>query len=912
MPPKSSTTGLPPRRTSRKNAWKVAIDPNSTSTVANPPSSAVVLTETLGSNTVDSYGDAITSFVAPQKAIIQVEDQIVMGSENETNNNDVILSSLPPVENETLIERVVVSESGVAGPPEKGKRKIVKKTMKIVKRVIRRRVAKRVLTNGTIENEALLEKEENGLQLSDVKDSDHVIEKCNIVNEITERTNLLNEETSDIAVDDVTECFNPVNEVTEKSNLVDDATEKTASVNEVMEKLSSMDEVKETLEFENVTCVSEPVVGEEGKDLNGIDSMEMETSRISCGTGVLEPITSEKDNNLSGIGATEMETAPINIFSQLPEQNVGEKDYDKSGILSMNMANMKNNDVMAEANRKGLDICVHDSIEVEKVHYEFGSTAESGRIKKVEDSAMDNASKNSVVENQDMNIVNKESVGPVAGRNEGSLEAKNVVLVGEKDGSPIVKVKSGNGEVECHSVGLNEGVFLSGELEAMERRKRRKTEIFVGGLDKDTKEDDIRKVFEEVGAILEVRLVMNSNTGKNKGFAFVRFATAADAKNALTKYSKVEICGKQCGATPVEGNDTLFLGNINKQWKIEDVAQFLEKAGIEKVDKITLKADPNNFERNRGFAFVELETSKDAQSAFHKLQKKTIFGKDTKIKVAWAQPLIEPAEEELLKVKTVYAEYLPASWDEARVKEYFKRFGEIENVVLAKDLPSSKRDDFAFVKYTTRDAALACIEAISRERLEDVGSKVKITVSLAKPISMSKQMKHASYPANKQLSKKKPIVSQATIKLHEPRSYGKPARTSYDRSKVDTRSSTTNELVQILRQQASSNYIQSRPSTGTNMPGHHFPSRESKRPFSLVAHDPLYLEPRANPRARIESSYPISGPSSLYHDVRSTSFPYQQQGPDPRSVNGRNIYPSQFQTRGQPPYYGDSSMYRRH
>ncbi|RVW35173.1 hypothetical protein CK203_100007 [Vitis vinifera] len=81
---------------------------------------------------------------------------------------------------------------------------------------------------------------------------------------------------------------------------------------------------------------------------------------------------------------------------------------------------------------------------------------------------------------------------------------------------------------------------LSEEMEALERQKRRKTEIFIGGLDKSAREEDIRKVFEEVGEVLEVRLMMNSKTGKNKGYAFLRFALASDAKRALAKYPKIE------------------------------------------------------------------------------------------------------------------------------------------------------------------------------------------------------------------------------------------------------------------------------------------------------------------------------------------------------------------------------------
>ena len=79
----------------------------------------------------------------------------------------------------------------------------------------------------------------------------------------------------------------------------------------------------------------------------------------------------------------------------------------------------------------------------------------------------------------------------------------------------------------------------------------------------------------------------------------------------------------------------------------------MQEIGIEKIDEVTVKADPNNLEYNRGFAFLELETSKDAQIAYNKLQKKGAFGKHLRIKVEWAKPLIEPGEEEMRKVSFI-------------------------------------------------------------------------------------------------------------------------------------------------------------------------------------------------------------------------------------------------------------------
>lgn len=68
-----------------------------------------------------------------------------------------------------------------------------------------------------------------------------------------------------------------------------------------------------------------------------------------------------------------------------------------------------------------------------------------------------------------------------------------------------------------------------------ERRKRKEFEVFVGGLDKDVKEEDLKKVFSAVGEVTEVRLMMNPQTKKNKGFAFLRFGTVEEAKRAVSE-----------------------------------------------------------------------------------------------------------------------------------------------------------------------------------------------------------------------------------------------------------------------------------------------------------------------------------------------------------------------------------------
>ncbi|KAL7225807.1 hypothetical protein ACSBR1_021047 [Camellia fascicularis] len=501
-------------------------------------------------------------------------------------------------------------------------------------------------------------------------------------------------------------------------------------------------------------------------------------------------------------------------------------------------------------------------------------------------------------------------------RNQGDeIEIENVDSQGD-EGKEGAKQEVENCDVSGlkGEFGMGDGLVLSAEMEALERRKRRKTEIFIGGLDKDAKEEDVRKVFQEAGEIVEVSLVMNDKTGKNKGFAFVQYASAADAMKALAKFSKVEICGKQCSATPVEGNDTIFLGNINKKWKSEDIVKLLQEFGIEKIDQVTVMADPSNIECNRGFAFLELETRRDAKNAYRKLQK-NVFGKLQKIKVAWAEPLSEPDEEEMLKVKSVYAEYLPSSWDEEKVRDYFKKFGEIENVTLSRNLHSSRRKDFAFVNYTTREAALACIEAFNRESLNVEGSKVNVKVSLAKPLPKGKQVRHVLNPVSKEPPKEKPMAARSVIMPHQPRTKGKSASRNHEDIQVNTRSSsTTDELVQLLRQQAS----QRQPQTGLGIAsvdqGYPYSLPARKRPVSLLGDDPIYSDPRGYPRARFESSFTAASPSVLSQRVGVTSLPYYRQqgsGHASGSLHGVEDYPNSFQTRGAP-YHGSSGKYNRY
>ncbi|KAF3670553.1 hypothetical protein FXO37_08495 [Capsicum annuum] len=148
--------------------------------------------------------------------------------------------------------------------------------------------------------------------------------------------------------------------------------------------------------------------------------------------------------------------------------------------------------------------------------------------------------------------------------------------------------------------------------------------------------------------------MMNSHTKKNKGFAFLQFATVEQAKRACTELKNPLVNGKECGVSPSQDNDTLFLGNICKTWTKEALEEKLKHYGVDNIEDLTLVEDTNNEGMNRGFAFVEFCSHSEAMYAFKRLQKRNVtFGVDRPAKVSFEDSFIHPGDEIMAQFELV-------------------------------------------------------------------------------------------------------------------------------------------------------------------------------------------------------------------------------------------------------------------
>lgn len=67
--------------------------------------------------------------------------------------------------------------------------------------------------------------------------------------------------------------------------------------------------------------------------------------------------------------------------------------------------------------------------------------------------------------------------------------------------------------------------------------------IYVGNLAQETTEPQLRSSFEEFGAVTSANIVMDKESGKPRGFAFVEMTSDEHAQKAITGLHGKELAG---------------------------------------------------------------------------------------------------------------------------------------------------------------------------------------------------------------------------------------------------------------------------------------------------------------------------------------------------------------------------------
>nr|XP_039255746.1 RNA-binding protein 47-like isoform X1 [Styela clava] len=258
------------------------------------------------------------------------------------------------------------------------------------------------------------------------------------------------------------------------------------------------------------------------------------------------------------------------------------------------------------------------------------------------------------------------------------------------------------------------------------RSPPRGSEVFVGKIPRDVFEDELVPVFETVGKLYEMRLMMDFD-GKNRGYAFVMYTCKTDAKEAVRKLNNYEIRkGRLLGVCYSVDNCRLFVGGIPKTKKKDEIYAEMTKVTEGVVDVIVYPSASDK-SKNRGFAFVEYDSHRAAAMARRKLIPGRIQLWGHPIAVDWAEPEQEVDQDIMDQVKVLYVRNLMLDTTEDTIQKVFSQFhpGTVERV--------KKIRDYAFVHFSNREACMNAMNKLNATKID--GTEIEVT--LAKPVDKS-------------------------------------------------------------------------------------------------------------------------------------------------------------------------------
>jgi RNA recognition motif-containing protein len=71
------------------------------------------------------------------------------------------------------------------------------------------------------------------------------------------------------------------------------------------------------------------------------------------------------------------------------------------------------------------------------------------------------------------------------------------------------------------------------------------TKLYIGNLSYNTTESDLRTMFAEAGTIQAIDMIMDRDTGRPKGFAFITMSSQAEAEAAIRMFNQKSVDNRE-------------------------------------------------------------------------------------------------------------------------------------------------------------------------------------------------------------------------------------------------------------------------------------------------------------------------------------------------------------------------------
>jgi RNA recognition motif-containing protein len=89
--------------------------------------------------------------------------------------------------------------------------------------------------------------------------------------------------------------------------------------------------------------------------------------------------------------------------------------------------------------------------------------------------------------------------------------------------------------------------------------------MYVSNLSFSLTDDDLKRLFEEFGAVSSAKVITDRETGRSRGFGFVEMASTAEANNAIQALNNKQTDGRNMGVSEARERESRSTGG-NRRW----------------------------------------------------------------------------------------------------------------------------------------------------------------------------------------------------------------------------------------------------------------------------------------------------------------------------------------------------------
>ena len=293
-----------------------------------------------------------------------------------------------------------------------------------------------------------------------------------------------------------------------------------------------------------------------------------------------------------------------------------------------------------------------------------------------------------------------------------------------------------------------------GEEESEQSRK-----LFLGGLNYQTDESNLRDHFSSYGELVDVVVMRFPDSKRSRGFGFITFSSAAEADacfaDAPHTIEDTEIeakratareesrGGKRSGAgggaggkqkkVNTESHKKLFIGGLDYSTDNDSLKEYFSQFGTI-TDSIVMTF--RDTKRSRGFGFVTYSSVEEVD-ACQAARPHTLNGKTVETKRATPKEDSQPGGSGGQTSTKVFIGGLKDGITDEDLQEYFAEYGTITSVEQLVEKSTGRKRGFGFVEFedydsvdriilkgehTIKDWRIDVKRAVSKEAMRNDGS----------------------------------------------------------------------------------------------------------------------------------------------------------------------------------------------